>query len=81
MRSYSSLVSAILTMTLFWTGSVQAAGPLYINELLASNATSAKDPQGHYDDWIELYNASDQAIDCGGMYLTDDAANPRKWQV
>ncbi|HSW00509.1 MAG TPA: lamin tail domain-containing protein [Sedimentisphaerales bacterium] len=81
MRSYSPLVSAILTTTLFWPGSVQAAGPLYINELLASNATSAKDPQGHYDDWIELYNGSDQVIDCGGMYLTDDAANPRKWQI
>jgi hypothetical protein len=81
MRPYSALVSAILTMTWFWAGSVQAAGPIYINELLASNATSAKDPQGHYDDWIELYNAGPDAIDCAGMYLTDDSTNPRKWQV
>ncbi|RPJ37863.1 MAG: hypothetical protein EHM35_05835, partial [Planctomycetaceae bacterium] len=54
--------------------------PLRINEVLASNAASTKDPQGEYDDWIEIHNAGQQPIDCAGMYLTDDAANSRKWQ-
>jgi len=66
---------------LFGADAVRAAGPLYINEVQASNATSAKDPQGDYDDWIELYNAGPEAIDCGGMYLTDDIATPQKWQI
>ena len=54
--------------------------PLRINEVLASNAAFVKDPQGEYDDWIEIHNAGQQPIDCAGMYLTDDAANPTKWQ-
>ena len=37
---------------------VAAADPsvLRINEIMASNSSSTKDPQGHYDDWIELHN-------------------------
>ena len=54
---------------------------LFINEVLAANAGSLKDPQGEADDWIELYNAGPQPIDCAGMYLTDDVSNPLKWQV
>jgi hypothetical protein len=51
-----------------------------INEVLAVNAAFMKDQEGEYDDWIEIHNAGQQPIDCAGMYLTDDAANPRKWQ-
>jgi len=52
-----------------------------INELMASNLSSVADPQGQYDDWIELYNAGDSSVDLGGFYLTDDASEPRKWQI
>ena len=52
---------------------------LVINELMASNSTLL-DPQGDTDDWIELKNTSDTAIDLSGMYLSDDRAEPRKWQ-
>jgi len=55
--------------------------PIVINELMASNAGSAFDPQGEDDDWIELYNASSGAFDVGGMYLTDRAADPTKWRI
>ncbi len=55
--------------------------PIVINELLASNTRSAADPQSEYDDWIELYNAGNTAVDVGGMYLTDDASAPTKWRI
>jgi hypothetical protein len=58
-----------------------AGVPLRINEVLAVNAASVKDPQGEYDDWIEIYNAGQQPIDCAGMYLTDDPVNPAKWKI
>jgi hypothetical protein len=32
--------------------------PLVINEFMASNSSSARDPQGEYDDWIEIHNSS-----------------------
>jgi hypothetical protein len=45
---------------------------LYINEFLASNDTCFPDEHGDYDDWIEIYNGGIEAIDIGGMYLTDN---------
>jgi hypothetical protein len=51
-----------------------------INEFLAMNTRSAADPQGEFDDWIELYNRSDSAVDLSGMYLSDRAEDPRKWR-
>jgi hypothetical protein len=54
--------------------------PVVINEVLASNSRFMADPQGHYDDWIELHNRGDVPVDLGGMYLTDNPAQPTKWQ-
>ena len=42
---------------------------------------SHADPQGQFDDWVELYNAGDAAIDMAGMYLTDDPAVPTQWKI
>ncbi|HUU20020.1 MAG TPA: CotH kinase family protein, partial [Sedimentisphaerales bacterium] len=55
--------------------------PLVINEFMASNNNSAQDPQGQYDDWIELYNYGSDAIDISGMYLTDNLSVPNKWRI
>jgi hypothetical protein len=54
---------------------------LVINELMASNSNSARDPQGQYEDWIEIHNYSTKAINTGGLYLTDDMSNPTKWRI
>ncbi|MHC4721720.1 MAG: lamin tail domain-containing protein, partial [Planctomycetota bacterium] len=58
-------------------------GPLVINEFLASNSSTLQDPDepDEYPDWIELHNPSHAAIDLGGMYLTDDLAEPTKWRI
>jgi hypothetical protein len=55
---------------------------LYINEFMADNDDTIQDPDGSgYPDWIELYNAGPNAIDLGGMYLTDDMNDPTKWMI
>jgi hypothetical protein len=54
---------------------------LVINEFVASNDNNVPDPQGEYDDWVEIYNFGDANIDVGGMYLTDDLDEPTKWQI
>jgi len=59
----------------------QAGVPLVINEVMAANSSTIMDPQSEYDDWIEIHNTSDKAIDVGGMYLTDDLAQPTMWQI
>jgi hypothetical protein len=50
-----------------------------INEFMASNLSTLADPQGQFDDWIEIHNITDQDIDLTGLYLTDEPNNPRKW--
>ncbi|MBK1875949.1 CotH kinase family protein [Pelagicoccus mobilis] len=54
---------------------------IVINEFMASNDTALADPQGDYDDWIELKNLTDAEFDLSGMFLTDNANNPRKWEI
>ena len=58
-----------------------AAGPVLINEFMAANSSTLADPQGQFDDWVELYNTGDSLIDVAGMYLTDDPKSPMKWQI
>ncbi|MGD2095217.1 MAG: lamin tail domain-containing protein [Phycisphaerales bacterium] len=59
----------------------QRPSSLVINEFMASNRSYNTDPQGQYDDWIELYNYGANAVNLGGMYLTDDLASPTKWRI
>jgi len=61
------------------TAPIADSSPVVINELMAFNTQSLTDPQGENDDWIELYNVSDQEIDLSGMYLSDNKDNLRKW--
>jgi len=52
---------------------------LFINEFMANNDAAVAGPDGNYPDWIELYNGGNVSVDVGGMYLTDDLANPDAW--
>ena len=59
--------------------SVVKGSPIVINELMASNTKSLADPQGQYEDWLELHNLSDTTVNLTGMYLTDKIDNLKKW--
>lgn len=53
-----------------------------INEWMADNVASFADPaDGNFEDWFELYNASSNTVSLGGYFLTDDLANPFKFQI
>ena len=54
--------------------------PVVINELMADNDNTVADPQGDYDDWLELHNLTDNAVLLAGMYLSDKEDEPTKWQ-
>jgi len=56
---------------------------LFINEFMASNNSSSgyHDPNGNYDDWIEIYNLGDTSVNMAGMYLTDNLANTTKFHI
>ncbi len=58
---------------------ISISGTLVINEFMADNESTITDPAGDYDDWIELYNNGNEAIDLNGYYLSDDASEPDQW--
>lgn len=59
----------------------QASAQLRINELLALNSASAYGPDfGRFTDYIELHNASAEALDLTGFSITDNPANISKWR-
>lgn len=58
-----------------------ADSSVVINEVMASNSATQADEAGEYDDWIELYNRSNQAVDLSGFYLSDNAENIGKWEI
>lgn len=70
------LITALLVVLL------QASwGQIYINEVGSKNDETIDDDYGESSDWIELYNASSEAIDLSGYYLSDEIANRQKWMI
>ena len=57
------------------------ATSVVINELMASNQTTVADQDGEFDDWIELYNTSANAVDLTGHFLTDNNENLTKYDI
>jgi len=56
------------------------AWSLEIREFLSDNETGLTDEEGKFEDWIEIYNDSGNAIDLGGYHLTDDSDELTKWR-
>lgn len=57
---------------------------LVINEFLAFNSSCCPDNSSgtnEFDDWIEIYNTGSSSVDIGGMYVSDNKANPFKYQI
>jgi len=62
----------LLLLFLFGATSIYSQNTLKVNEFLANNFNVIHDEYGEYDDWIEIYNPSENPIDIGGYILTDD---------
>jgi hypothetical protein len=54
-------------------------GKLVINEVVPGNDNSGADEFGENDDWVEIYNASDEAINLEGFFLSDNDGNETKF--
>ena len=61
-----------------WQKSVPS---LVINEFMAENNINYADPQGDFDDWIEIYNTTNSSINLGGMYITDNLSDITKYRI
>ena len=54
---------------------------IVINEIMASNTSTAVDNAGQYDDWIELYNRSANSVNVSNYVITDNEYNLTKFQL
>ncbi len=70
----SVLASIALTLNL------PAAAPVVISEFMAANATTLRDEDGEYSDWIELRNIATTNVSLLDWTLTDSPNNPIKWR-
>lgn len=55
--------------------------PVVINECVTYSLGGLLDDAGELEDWVEIHNLSEEAIDLSGYYLTDRLNNPTKWRV
>ena len=60
--------------------SSQFTNQLKINELLAVNDAINTDEVGEFDDWIEIYNPTNEPVNISRLFLTDNLNNLNKWQ-
>ncbi len=67
---------------LAWQESLVCESDLRISECVSSNHDSFFHyGGGGYNDWVEVCNYGDQAINMGGYYLSDNAAEPTMWPL
>jgi hypothetical protein len=58
----------------------EGISPVRVNEVSASNSAYIND-YFKKNDWVELYNTTNAAIDLEGMYLSDDTTVPQKYKI
>ena len=75
-----NILLTCFTALLLLQGSISSAQVL-INEVSASNRSNMADDFGEFEDWVELYNAGAATVDISNYFLSDNPANPTKWQI
>ena len=53
---------------------------IYINEFAAGH-TGFTDEQGEEEDWIEIFNGNNYAVNIGGLYISDSLNDPSKYRI
>jgi len=68
--------------TLIINNIVNSGKGVHVNEFLAANSYNNIDSKfGEFSDWIELYNYSDNDINIGGYYISDDKNQTDKYTI
>src|SRR5690606_13197745 len=71
-----TLIKLLFVVLLFNFGNAQQ---IAINEVMSSNSSTITDEDGDYEDWIEIYNYGNVAVNLDGFGLSDDPNTAFKW--
>jgi len=63
------------------TLSVASAETIVINEIMAANVGDFLSPAINFDGWVELYNPTNEEVRVGGLYVSNDANDLKRWQL
>ena len=77
----STFLKAVWLFSILFLPNALSAQNLTINEFMASNGNSIQDEAGEFEDWVEIYNGENFAVDLAGYYLTDNLAEPNLHQI
>lgn len=88
MKEMIKVKTGIILLSVFLLGGfasesckAQGAIDLRINEILLYNDSNFVDDYGKHGAWIEVFNTAYSTIDLGGLYLTNDLKEPRKYRI
>lgn len=70
----------IAFVLIFVLGASSMSAQLVLNEFSIANYDGFQ-TGGDYEDWVEIYNPTGAAIDAGGYFLSDNPANPTKFEI
>lgn len=54
---------------------------LKFNEIMVRNDSTYQDQYGYRSGWIEVFNSAFNNVNIGGLYLTNDTTNPKKYYI
>jgi hypothetical protein len=75
------LIGALFLLGPLLTTRAQSALDLRINEVLVYNDSNYVDDYGMHSPWIEIFNSAYNSVNMGGLFLTDDMSNPKKYMI
>ncbi len=63
------------------TTSTPSAENIVINEIMAANVEEYRDPSTNFGSWVELYNPTNLGVSLGGLYVSDDPNDLKKFKL
>ncbi|MCE5205240.1 MAG: lamin tail domain-containing protein [Porphyromonadaceae bacterium] len=82
MKKLSKHLAFFLILPLCIACSSRVQNPRFvINEVLVINEQNYVDDYGQRSGWIEIFNNTAKTQDLGGLFLTNDRSNPRKYPI
>ena len=82
MKKFSTYFALSLILLIASSCSKRYDSPrLVINEVLVINEENFVDSYGQRSGWIEIFNNTAKTQDIGGLFLTNDRSNPKKYPI